>query len=244
MPEYRVRQGDCIESIAFDHGLLWDTIWFDARNRGLRSARREHSLLKPGDKVHVPDLRPRHESGCTEQRHRFRRNGVPSKLQLRLLFNGEPRGNIEYSLDIDGRLCSGVTDADGCLEHSISPSARQASLILTEGNEAEEYEIDLGYLDPDSELTGIQGRLANLGFACASTGLPDEETEKALRAFQRLYGLRVTGQLDQRTRKKIVDIHDSKLGEPPPECATDGAEDGHSDYENRSQPRKEEPAIA
>ncbi|MEW6505931.1 MAG: peptidoglycan-binding domain-containing protein, partial [Chloroflexota bacterium] len=70
--------------------------------------------------------------------------------------------------------------------------------------------LNLGGLNPLSELSGIKHRLANLGFDCGDTS--DEATSglaAALRAFQEKHGLRVTGEADQATRDKLQELHGS-----------------------------------
>lgn len=82
---YEVQPGDCIESIAFNHGLFWETIWNHPNNQPLRAARDSPNVLLPGDKVFVPEIRTKEEPGATEQLHRFRRCGVPGILRLRIM---------------------------------------------------------------------------------------------------------------------------------------------------------------
>ena len=57
IPQHKVAQGDCIESIAAKHGLEPDTIWEHANNASLREKRNGNSFaLFPGDVLFVPDL--------------------------------------------------------------------------------------------------------------------------------------------------------------------------------------------
>ena len=80
-----VEQGDCISSIADEHGFFWETLWNLPENSELKQQRKEPTILREGDVVHVPDLRPKDESCATEQLHKFKRKGVPAKLKLRML---------------------------------------------------------------------------------------------------------------------------------------------------------------
>jgi N-acetylmuramoyl-L-alanine amidase len=200
---YEVQQGDCIESIAFNHGHFWKTVWNHPDNQQLKSVRKDPNVLLAGDKVFVPDLRPKQESGATEQRHRFKRKGVPSAISIVLKEKGKPRANVQYVLEIDGVVTSGTTDGEGRIQHSISPHARTGSLTVGE-NKEEFYTLRLGHVDPIDEVTGYQARLKNLGYYHGPIdGESGEETAAALRRFQRAQGLRVTGQADSETRDKL-----------------------------------------
>lgn len=206
MPEYRVKQGDCIESIAYDHGFFWETLWDHPNNAQLKNRRRDPNLLFRNDVVFIPEKRLKQESGATEQRHRFKHKGVPATLRLRLLDEGEPRANESYVLDVDGQLFSGTTDADGILECFIPPEAKRGRLLM--GESRDEYILHLGNVDPIEEISGVQGRLHNLGFECPRDGSVGPETEAAIRAFQRKYDIPETGELDQATRDKLQEEHE------------------------------------
>ncbi|MEW6363378.1 MAG: peptidoglycan-binding protein [Acidobacteriota bacterium] len=207
MPYYKVRQGDCVSSIAEKRGFTWQTIWDHPDNASLKRKRKDPNVLLPGDQVFIPEKRVRQESGGTEQRHSFRKKGVPAKLRLRVLDDqDQPRANEPYTLEIDGKVVSGSTDSDGRIECPISPSAAHAKLLLGQ----EEFELALGNVDPIEELTGVQARLNNLGFDCGQVdGKLGSKTEAALRDFQAYYGLKETGEPDDSTRKKLVDIYGS-----------------------------------
>lgn len=85
---HEVRDGECIHSIAEQTGHFWETIWNDGGNADIKSARKNPDVLLPGDKLVIPPLDETPESGATEQRHRFRRKGVPIQLIIRVLKQG------------------------------------------------------------------------------------------------------------------------------------------------------------
>lgn len=208
MPEHVVRQGDCISSIAQQSGLLPERIWDHPNNSELRENRGSPNILHAGDVVFVPERQERQESCATQQRHRFRKRGVPSMLRLRLLIGGEPRADERYILEVDGELLSGTTDDQGRLEHHIPPDARRGRLLL--GETQDEYALNLGRIDPIDEISGVQGRLNNLGFDCgAADGNLGPRMEEALRAFQRKHDLTESGEADEATRNRLVEIHGS-----------------------------------
>lgn len=199
-----VKQGECITSIAKDAGHFWETLWNDPANAELRAARVNHNVLLPGDRVHVPPLREKWESRPTEARHRFRRKGQPEILRIRILRDGEPRQNEPYVLTIEGKEFSGVTDASGHLSCPIEPNARRGVLLVGVEPEVDRYDLHLGAIDPIDELSGVQGRLNNLGFDCGAVdGKYGPRTDAALRKYQKNRGLDVTGQPDDATRRRL-----------------------------------------
>ncbi|MFA6045492.1 MAG: peptidoglycan-binding domain-containing protein [Phycisphaerales bacterium] len=157
---YEVGQGECIHSIAFDHGLFWETLWNHPDNSEVKSARESPSLLMVGDKLTVPPLTIKKESRPNEARHKFKRKGVPAKLVLILMRqpeddrnadgtdpNADPNGaskdpdpvdpkaqepwaDAAWTCTIDGELSTGTTGSDGKIELTISPGARQGKLVI------------------------------------------------------------------------------------------------------------------
>jgi len=206
MPDYKVKQGDCLASIAYRYGLFWEKVWNHPENLNLKEKRKDPNILYPGDIVFVPDKEEKQESGATEQKHTFRRKGVPEKLRIKLMAGEEPIANENYTLDVDGELKSGTTDGEGNLEESIPPNAKRAKLWFGEVEQA--YEIDLGHLDPIAEITGVQARLNNLGFHCGKVdGIKGPKTTAALKRFQKKHGLKETGEVDEETREALKSAH-------------------------------------
>jgi hypothetical protein len=194
--DLEVRQGDCISSIAFEHGFFWDTLWNHPNNADLKQKRKDPNVLMEGDVVHIPDLTPKVESGGTDQRHRFRLKGVPAKFKLRLMLDDRPRANEPYRLNIDGHWHEGTTDHDGCLKHPIPPNAQSGTLIVGKEESQDTYHLKFGSIDPLDSDEGIRGRLLDLGYGA-------DDLAAGLRAFQQKEGLQPTGRADDATRAKL-----------------------------------------
>ncbi|MBL8963477.1 MAG: peptidoglycan-binding protein [Phycisphaeraceae bacterium] len=201
--DHTVQAGDCINSIAKQHGFFPDTIWNHPQNSELKNQRLDPNVLDVGDVVHIPDLQEKTESGAVEKRHTFRRKGVPSKLRLTLKKNGEPRANEDYTLDIDGHVITGKTDSQGTLEHPIPPDAVQG--ILTLKKTGEKFTLKLGVLDPYDTVIGAKQRLKGLGFFHGSEGddSKDDGFTSALKTFQGDRGMEPTGEFDGQTKDEI-----------------------------------------
>ncbi|MGD8451087.1 MAG: peptidoglycan-binding protein [Phycisphaerae bacterium] len=204
-----VREGECISSIANETGHFWETIWNEGANAELREAREDPNVLLPGDRVTVPEIRPKQESGESEMRHRFVRRGEPTNFRLRVLENGEPRANEPWTAEIDGQAeRSGTTDAEGKLEFPVSPRVREARVRVGEGNNQRTYRLGFRHLDPLSAVQGVQQRLSNLGFDCGpADGDLGPRTRRAITAFQAREEIEQTGEPDEATRNRLRDAY-------------------------------------
>ena len=143
----------------------------------------------------------------TENQHLFQKKGDKVELRLRLLdWTGEPRANQPYRLFINLVGMQGETDEMGELKETIPANAQKAELQLIDSGE--QFELLLGHLDPIEEISGIQGRLENLGY---HTHTIDNDfgprTQKNLCRFQLAKDLPVSGEPDDPTRKKLAEEH-------------------------------------
>lgn len=199
--EVVVRPGDCLSSIAHAHGFAPDTLWELAENQHLRETRPNMFQLAPGDRVHVPDLRIREETRPVDQRHRFRRRGVPERLRIRLWDDHEqPRVGQRYTLELDGRVEEGVTDEEGRLEHWMSPSTMRAVLTFEHEEGTEIHEFELGQQAPRECPPAALERLRELGhLPPGPDDPPPAQLHAGLRDFQRQRGLCESGDLDRAT---------------------------------------------
>jgi len=203
---YNVKQGDCIESIAHAHGLLWETVWNDPQNAELKGGRKNPNALLPGDKLHLRELREKKLPRATEERHRFRVKGIPAILKVVVQEEGKPRSNEPYTLIIDGETFEGTTGGDGLIEQELPPTAESGK--LTVGDSGDEYMLDLRRLDPVEEVTGLQGRLANLGFDPGEIdGKIGARTRDAIMRFQDVHDIEVTGEPDNTTIDKLKELY-------------------------------------
>ncbi len=203
---HRVKNGECIVSIASRHGLPWRAVWDGPANAELRSLRDHPTVLARGDVVHVPARSLGRATGGTGQRHRFRRSAVPATLRLRLMRNEIVLAGEPWRLELPGRRVEGTTDDTGLLECPVPPDATEATLIV-DGPEWV-LELRLGGLSPVTEVDGVQARLHNLGFDPGDAdGYLGPATVAALRDFQELRGLEVTGMPDDATRHALRDAH-------------------------------------
>lgn len=204
----QVKQGDCVSSIAFEHGFFPDTIWNHANNKELKDKRKDPNILMPGDVVFVPDKRIKEVSEPTNQVYKYKCKNTPEKLRLQLLKENEPRANEEYELEIDALKFSGKTDGQGRLEQSIPPNAKHGKLLLKKTEEV--YQLSLGHMNPHDEITGAQGRLRHLGFYFGPIdGKISPELEHAIQEFQIYKDIEPNGELDEKTKNALKESYGS-----------------------------------
>ena len=202
---YKVRQGDTIGSIAKRFGLFPEDIWNDPANEQIKSERKNPNILVVGDILFIRNKEMQEKICTTEQRHLFVVKNARAKFKLRLLDDDEnPRSNIDYILNIDGKVKSGTTDSEGMIETEIPPDAERAKLTV----EGVVTELPIGYIDPIDTLSGAQARLRNLGYNCGNIdGKMGGKTKLSIMEFQEKHGLPATGELDKATLEKVEEIH-------------------------------------
>jgi hypothetical protein len=208
-----VQEGDGMSSIAYAAGFFWEEIWNLPQNAGLRRLRTNPEFLMPGDEVYLPELRQKNETKNTNERHVFRRRGVPAQFHLRLLDDEEdPRAGVQYVLTYDGQRRTGVTGADGWIHAWVPPDVRRGKLVIERGMDGrrEEYDLDFGYVDPPDTISGATAMLKNLGYVGADFAF-------LVSAFQADNNLPQTGELDAATSARLFDYYRGGKGpsEPP-----------------------------
>lgn len=200
MKQHKVREGECLTSIAKEYGFSWETIWNLGDNAGLKEKRKDPNTLVPGDVVAIPDRKEKVVSCETAKTHRFRLSATPALFRLQLFEDEKPLASQDFELKAHGAVYTGTTDAQGVLEVSIPPDVRDGTLII--GPEKKTFGLRFGNLQPVSEKKGMEARLKNLGFI-------EDKLEDALRSFQKRFGLEETGTADQATMDKVTEIHDN-----------------------------------
>ena len=210
--EYVVRQGDCVCSIAAEHGHRWQTLWEHPDNAALREAR-DPNVLLPGDRVHVPLARQKILRRSMERRHRLVRRGEPCRLVIHLRAADGPLAGVPFRLTYGDVGRSGNLDQDGGLEVLVPGGLRRARLEVGAEGGQRELEVFLGSLDPVCEISGIKARLASLGFYTGELdGELDDEARAAIARFQDVVGLQGTGEPDAYTCRALESEHGRRDG--------------------------------
>ncbi len=204
-----IAPGECLASVAYAHRHFWQTLWDHPDNAQLRELRGSPHVLYEGDEVFIPDPEPKTVEAAAEQRHVFRRKGVPEMLRLRFGSEDAPRRDVPYVLEIDGERHEGKTDGSGELRCVLMPDASRAVLtLMPEGEAEEEYVLGLRGLDPVETPSGLQMRLRNLHyFSDEVDGQLGPATIEAMRAFQAAQDLPLTDAPDDPTRRALHDAH-------------------------------------
>jgi hypothetical protein len=208
LPTQRViQEGESTISLADELGFFPETIWNDGGNSALREKRERMNVLLPGDTLTIPDNGLKSVKKPVDQKYKFRRKGIPAIFRLQVFDVEDPRANQKYTLTVDGKEISGVTDKDGILQEYVPAQSKEAELVI--GPDEFRVTIRFGLLDPINEVFGVQKRLNNLGYDCGEPdGTLNDLTQAALEKFQQRFDLKVTRTNDDATVQKLRQIHD------------------------------------
>lgn len=204
---HTVKQGECLARIVKEYGFRdWQKIFDHPKNKEFKEKRSSPNILMPGDKIFIPDKEVKEEDISAGKKYKIKIKTKPIKLRLELRDNtSKPLRNKKYSLRFQRATLEGKTNDNGLLEQEIQPDDEEGELIIWLDNDASDksmiFKINVGHLDPIEEISGIQGRLNNLGYKCGEpNGELDERTREALKVFQLSVGIEPTGEIDDDTR--------------------------------------------
>jgi len=223
MAVHIVKQGDSITALGERHGFFGPTIWEHPDNEAIASKRPHMNELLPGDEVVIPERTEKIATISSGKLHTFRRKGIPAQLVLKVADLGLPRATQDYTLSVGREVLTGTTDEHGVLEEFVPASAKEGVLVI--GPDEFELTIKFGQQDPQDELSGIQRRMANLGYL----------REKP------------SGKLDDATRQAVLELemrHEIRAEEPTGiemepsegEADEDANEDANDDAEVQGDP--------
>jgi hypothetical protein len=183
-----IEPGDHLAKIADEHGFAdWHTIWDSPENSELKQ-QRDPNLLKPGDKLYIPDKQPKTVSAATGSKHSYTLKGKTTRLVLTLNDPlGQPLKNKQVTVTVGNKSPTQMTtDGNGGLKIPIDPSDVDAKI------ETDAFELDMkiGHLDPVDEKSGAVARLRNLGYLDDLDGEVDDDgnpTDEALQFAVELF---------------------------------------------------------
>lgn len=223
---YEIQPGDSTDSVAFAHGLFALTVWDDPANKELSEQRKNRNVLLPGDLLVLHDKRPDPKDCATDARHVFRRRGVPSKYRLQVLYQGLPVKNAAYRLVVDKVLHEGSTDDNGMLEEFVPADSKKGAVLvhLPQPDPPLVFRVVFGMLDPIDSLSGMEGRLNNLGYIRAAPGHSQAtRVWNGIRRLQRDFDLPITGEPDKKTLACLASLQDTGKQIPQDQGAPNGA---------------------
>lgn len=188
MAKHIVKQGECLTRIATAYGFRdFHTVYDHPSNAAFKKKRPNPNVIFPGDVINIPPKQVKQQPAPTTMTHVF---VVPTPARvLRIVLeglDGKKLASIPYELEVEGAVMSGVTDGQGLIEKPIPIDAENGSI------KANNYiwPLAIAHLNPlddaeDDGVSGIQGRLANLGYHPGPIdGISGPLTEAAIREFQ------------------------------------------------------------
>lgn len=208
---YIVRPGDYLAKLASVHGFDADEVWTDPSNKELADTRPNPNILEAGDILYIPQAEK--EALPIEKGAENNYAAAVPRIEIVLVFTDgdQPLANEPCEVlglgDSDPDLPR-ATNGEGQLTLRVPVVAQEASVHFPKRDLS--FQILVGDMDPASGASGVRKRLMNLGYLPSSTppGMEDDEVLRiALFAFQSDQGLEATGELDEATRKAIVDRH-------------------------------------
>ncbi len=203
---HTVDPGDSLSLLGERHRIPWQTIWEHPDNADLRRRRGNPNILHPGDRVFIPEPKPKEVSCAPNKSHRFRTSGAVWIRIAVLGIDHQPVPDIAYHFILDGAAQPpGNTNDEGIAEIRLPAGVRNVVLSLPWGD----LPVDIAELAPAHTIRGIQQRLRNLGIDPGPIdGLYGPLTARGIAGFQAIVDLPVTGTIDAQLIRRLRHVHE------------------------------------
>lgn len=184
-----VKSGEYLAKIARAHGIAdWKALYEHPGNASFREARPNPNLIAPGDQVYIPAIVQAPHTCSLDARHTFELQIEPQSLQVQLRkTDGTPMARVECVLHMGEEAIPVTSDSNGIVRHDALPL--ELEYVELEIGE-QRLKLAIGHLDPCETLSGVQGRLRNLGYYFGHAhGVLDDATQAAIDRFKGEHGL-------------------------------------------------------
>jgi hypothetical protein len=206
-----VRQGDCVLSIAADHGIGDPRIIVDHPDNEqlFRDSRRRAGILGPGDILTVPIETNEHSvSENSELRLRVTLPRTSLRLYLKKADGSAMSGEaVKYWLPARDEPLDASTDGDGLLDIRVPATARVVRVQIVSTGQM--LHVRPGALDPIDQESGVVQRLSNLNYLPPDARPTVDELTAAVTRFRVDRGLEEEGGMDDAFRDALESAHRS-----------------------------------
>jgi len=207
-----VRAGEHLAAIAAQEGFSNPATILNHPDNAALAARPQPNLLDPGDELTIPDKTPFKATVGTGSVHKFTVAKAKPKLKVAFkTFRGDETLATDSTLSLDGGEDVATPLAAGALEAPIPPTCTRAVIkIPAPDDETPEliWAVQVGGLGRADSDDGAFARLRNLGYYRTVAADADErERRSAVEEFQADHDVALSGQLDDATRAKLIEIH-------------------------------------
>jgi len=207
--QHEVKNGECIGSIAYAHGMPWEEIWNHAKNGAVRRLRGDPNVLRAGDVLFIPDYKPEPHVLETGKHHRIVYQPPRAQLRLRVVLDpGAPPASGTSPAPASGSKDIAQEDPEPSSEARADKARKGLAYRLFVDDEIIEGTTDGdGYVDCEIPPTASLGRLL------LAPGTPDE-TEVRVQ-LGHLDPIEEVSGVKQRLRNLCFDCGDQSDEETP-----------------------------
>jgi hypothetical protein len=216
VPFHTVQQGETLLGLASQNGLeSWEDIVNAPENASIKDTLADPGVVKPGISLFLPNKTMKQQPSAVDAKHPFTVKRPKAWIRLAIKdADGAALANCKYELTVAGKTTSGTIAAGGVIEQAVPIDTTSGVLkVWTSDSAFEEWQLKIGWMDPISEDSGIQARLANLGFDFG------DDLPSAVKAFQARVGIEATGTIDDTLRQKLATYYDPAQDESTQDVA-------------------------